>query len=213
MGGDKTSELNVYEIFYSLQGESTHAGKPCVFIRLSGCNLRCSYCDTNYAWEPGRPMDISQILAECAKYPARYVEITGGEPMLQDSVLDLMEALHGAGYEIALETNGSIYLEDVPEYVVKVVDVKCPGSGCAQSFMMWNLKVLGPRDELKFVLTNHEDYLWALDFIRKHSLEGRILLFSPVESVLKPVTLARWMLEDGAPVRLQLQLHRILGLH
>ncbi|MGC9362036.1 MAG: 7-carboxy-7-deazaguanine synthase QueE, partial [Candidatus Syntrophosphaera sp.] len=96
MGGDITSQLNIYEIFYSLQGESTHAGKPCVFIRLSGCNLRCSYCDTNYAWEPGRPMGISDILAECAKYPARYVEITGGEPMLQDAVLDLMEALHDA---------------------------------------------------------------------------------------------------------------------
>jgi 7-carboxy-7-deazaguanine synthase len=208
-----TPDLNVYEIFYSLQGESTHAGKPCVFIRLSGCNLRCSYCDTKYAWEQGRAMSISQILAECAKYPARYVEITGGEPMLQNAVLDLMAALHESDYEIALETNGSIYLEDVPEYVVKVVDVKCPGSGCADSFMMWNLKVLGPRDELKFVLTNHEDYRWALDFIKEHGLEERILLFSPVESVLEPSTLARWMLADGAPVRLQLQLHRILGLH
>ncbi len=204
--------LSVCEIFYSLQGESTHAGIPCVFIRLSGCNLRCSYCDTQYAWGPGREMELSEILAETRKFPAKLVEVTGGEPLWQDETPQLLRALCGEGHTCLLETNGSLWLEEMPDEVIRIIDVKCPGSGCGDCFMKWNLKQLRPLDELKFVLTSHWDYRFALDFIKANSLEGRTLLFSPVTSVLKPETLAAWMLADGAPARLQLQLHKILKL-
>ncbi len=204
--------LNVCEIFYSLQGESTRAGQPCAFVRLSGCNLRCSYCDTPQALSGGTSMDISAIIKALAGFPTRLVEITGGEPLLQDGVIELMEALHQDGYKIMLETNGSLYLGDVPPHVIKIMDVKCPGSGQGGSFLKGNLNCLQPADELKFVLTNHPDYRFALNFIREHSLEGRILLFSPVLSVLPAELLARWMLADGVTARLQLQLHRILKL-
>ena len=212
MNSDLVSSLQVCEIFYSLQGESTRAGSPCVFIRLSECNLRCSYCDTQYAWSGGTSMSVMAIMQEIDKYPAWLVEITGGEPMLQDGVVDLMQALHEAGYDVMLETNGSIYLGEVPDFVVKVVDVKCPGSGCADSFMKWNLKALQPHDELKFVLTNYYDYRYALEFISANYLENRILLFSPVQSVLPAEVLASWMLEDGVTARLQPQLHKLLNL-
>lgn len=204
--------LNVCEIFYSLQGESTFSGMPCAFIRLSACNLRCSYCDTAYAFSPGEDLSVEQILARLAQYPTKLVEITGGEPLLQDESIDLCHALHEAKYQILLETNGSIYLEDVPDYVVKIVDVKCPGSGWGDSFIKWNLKLLQPHDELKYVLTNYADYQFALRFIRENELQERINIFSPVLSVLPAETLARWMLADGAPARLQLQLHKILAL-
>ncbi|MDD4222983.1 MAG: radical SAM protein [Candidatus Cloacimonetes bacterium] len=207
-----TLSLDVCEIFYSLQGESSFAGRPCVFIRLSGCNLRCSYCDTRYAWAPGTKMEIGEILAEIHKYPAQLVEVTGGEPLWQEKTLDLLKALCNAGYTCLLETNGSLYLEEMPDGVARIVDVKCPGSGCGDSFMKWNLKQLKPRDELKFVITAYWDYRFALDFITANSLEGRTIHFSPVTSVLKPEILARWMLADGAPARLQLQLHKILDL-
>lgn len=206
------SALEVNRIFYSLQGESSFAGRPCVFVRLSQCNLRCSYCDTAYAWAPGTEMEVADIVGAVEKYPAKLVEITGGEPLLQDEVADLFSALNGRGYEILLETNGSLYIGDVPDYVVRIVDVKCPGSGCPDSFMKWNLKLLRPRDELKFVLTNHPDYRYALDFIKANALEGYTVHFSPVTSVLPPETLAAWMLEDGVKARLQLQLHKLLQL-
>lgn len=202
----------VSEIFYSLQGESTYSGQPCVFIRLSGCNLSCSYCDTRYACMGGTEFTIDQIMDKVQSYPSSLVEITGGEPMLQDGVAELFAALHGKGCELLLETNGSIYLGDVPEYVVKIVDVKCPGSGHGDSFMKWNLKCLQPRDELKFVLTSYLDYQFALRFITDNALWERTLLFSPVLSVLPAEILARWMLADGVKARLQLQLHRILKI-
>ena len=204
--------LSVCEIFYSLQGESTYAGIPCVFIRLSGCNLRCSYCDTRYAWAPGTPMELERIVSEARKFPAQLVEVTGGEPLWQDETAQLLRALCGEGLTCLLETNGSLYIGDVPDYVVRIVDVKCPGSGCSESFMKWNLKLLRPRDELKFVLTNHPDYRYALDFIKANALEGYTVHFSPVTSVLPPETLAAWMLEDGVKARLQLQLHKLLQL-
>lgn len=206
------SGLEVCEIFYSLQGESTHAGRPCIFIRLSQCNLRCSWCDTQYAGAPGQRMTIDAILAEVTQYPARLVEITGGEPLLQDDILELIGDLHHAGYEILLETNGSLYLGELPDYVAKIVDVKCPGSGCAGSFMKWNLRFLNPKDELKFVLTNYPDFRYALKFIQDNGLQDRIILFSPVTSVLPAATLADWMLIEGVTARLQLQLHKILQL-
>lgn len=204
--------LNVCEIFYSLQGESTLSGMPCAFIRLSDCNLRCSYCDTAYAFSPGEDMSLEQILELVAQYPAKLVEITGGEPLLQDETIELCRALHEAKYQILLETNGSIYLEDVPNYVIKIVDVKCPGSAWGGSFMKWNLKLLQPQDQLKYVLTNFADYQFALHFIRDNALEDRVNIFSPVLSVLPAETLASWMLRDGASARLQLQLHKLLAL-
>ncbi|HOY83722.1 MAG TPA: radical SAM protein [Candidatus Syntrophosphaera sp.] len=204
--------LSVCEIFYSLQGESSFAGRPCVFIRLSGCNLRCSYCDTRYAWGPGTKMEIPEILSEIHRYPTRLVEVTGGEPLWQEQTYALLSALCAEGYTCLLETNGSLWLEEMPAEVVRIIDVKCPGSGCGDSFMKWNLKQLKPRDELKFVLTSPWDYRFALDFIRANSLQDRTIHFSPVTSVLKPETLAKWMLRDGVTARLQLQLHRILDL-
>lgn len=204
--------LEVCEIFYSLQGKSSFAGQPCVFIRLSGCNLRCSWCDTQYAWAPGTAMEIAEIVRQTQQYPVKLVEITGGEPLWQDDAPQLLQALLDGGYTVLLETNGSIYLEDVPRQVIKIVDVKCPGSGCADSFMKWNLKLLNPQDELKFVLSNYRDYRFALDFIKRNSLESRKLIFSPVTSVLKAETLAGWMLADGVTARLQLQLHKLLNL-
>ncbi|MDP2172502.1 MAG: radical SAM protein [Candidatus Cloacimonadaceae bacterium] len=207
-----SANLNICEIFYSLQGESTFSGMPCIFIRLSGCNLDCSYCDTKYAFAEGREISITEILIEIAKYPCKLVEITGGEPMLQDECISLMETLHTQEYRIMLETNGSIYLGDVPSYVKKILDVKTPGSGFGASFMKWNLKLLNPSDELKFVITCYDDYRFARDFLDRNSCKDNIILFSPVLSVLPAETLVEWMLRDGVSARLQLQLHRLLKL-
>ncbi|HNQ44412.1 MAG TPA: radical SAM protein [Candidatus Cloacimonadota bacterium] len=204
--------IEICEIFYSLQGESSYCGQPCIFIRLSGCNLRCSYCDTQYSYAPGRMVEIRTILEEISAFPARLVEITGGEPLWQEESIGLMEALLEQDYTVLLETNGSLWLGDVPAPVIKIVDIKTPGSGHGDSFMKWNLKQLSGHDELKFVLTNYQDYGFALDFIRTNNLEGRIIHFSPVTSVLNPETLSTWMLNDAAPARLSLQLHKILNL-
>lgn len=208
----KPPMLEVCEIFYSLQGESSFAGLPCVFVRLSGCNLRCRWCDTQYAFEPGTMMEVGQILQEVQKYPTKLVEITGGEPLLQELSINLMQKLLELGYKVLQETNGSILLDQVPPQVIKIVDVKCPGSGHGDSFLKENLAFLQPHDELKFVLADRTDYTFALDFIKQNSLQGRHLIFSPVTSSLKPETLAEWMLEDGASARLQLQLHKILSI-
>lgn len=204
--------LNICEIFYSLQGESTYSGLPCIFIRFSGCNLRCSWCDTTYAWSEGRKMAMEDILQEICKFPCSLVEITGGEPLLQEESIELMKVLHQNKYRILLETNGTQSLQNIPDYVVKIVDVKCPSSGFSESFLMGNLKYLNPADELKFVLASREDYVFALNFIKNNSLEDRILLFSPVTNLLTSETLAKWMLKDGVPAHLQLQLHKLLQL-
>ncbi len=204
--------LEVSEIFYSIQGESTYAGLPCAFVRLAQCNLNCSYCDSRYSHQPGRMMSQDEIMLALAAFPVKLVEITGGEPMLQDNVIDLMDKLYRAGYMILLETNGSLYLGDVPDHVVKIIDVKTPGSGESDSFMKWNLRFLQPHDQIKFVLTAHHDYRFALDFIREHQLQECILLFSPVTFLLPPVRLAQWMLADGGKARLHLQLHKLIDL-
>ncbi len=204
--------LNITEIFYSLQGESSYAGYPCIFIRLSECNLRCSYCDTQYAFGKGKSLAISSIMEQVTQYPCKLVEITGGEPMYQDDVSELFNALHAMGYTILLETNGSIYLGDVPSYVIKIVDVKTPGSGASESFMKWNLKCLQPHDELKFVLTSYRDYLFAIDFIAQHTPTVQAIHLSPVQSLLDPKELASWMLEDGINAKLSLQLHKTLQI-
>ncbi|MDY0152684.1 MAG: radical SAM protein [Candidatus Cloacimonas sp.] len=206
------THLNINEIFYSLQGESTFAGYPCIFIRLTGCNLRCSYCDTKHAFTEGKPMTITAILDAIKIYPCSLVEITGGEPMLQDDVAELFAALHAANYKILLETNGSINLAEVPDFVYKIVDVKTPGSGVGDSFVTCNLKCLQTHDELKFVLTNYIDYRFALNFIELNQPKVKTIHFSPVTTLLEPETLAAWMLEDGVNAMLSLQLHKLLGV-
>ncbi len=205
-------QLEISELFFSIQGESSYAGQPCVFIRLAGCNLRCSYCDAGYTYEEaGSLKDISKILAFVAQYPGFPVEITGGEPLLQENVYRLMDELLAAGRRVLLETNGSIGLEKVPTGVVKIMDVKCPGSGMSEHLLKDNLGLLGPGDELKFVLCSRADYEWAVELIKKTALNKALVIhFSPVTGKLGPTQLAEWILDDQLPVRLQLQLHKFL---
>jgi 7-carboxy-7-deazaguanine synthase len=203
--------LQINEIFYSIQGESTQAGRPCVFVRLTGCNLRCTWCDTAYAFHEGQELGVAQVVEHVAQHPCRFVEITGGEPLAQDDTVALMEALLERGYEVAIETGGSLPIDRVPPAVKRIVDVKCPGSGMADRNLWANLDQLRDGDELKFVLADRTDYTWAMEQIRGRGLEGRCpLLFSPVHGSLNPTELANWVLEDQAPVRLQLQLHKQL---
>ncbi|MEW6593681.1 MAG: radical SAM protein [Thermodesulfobacteriota bacterium] len=205
--------LLLSEIFYSIQGESSCAGYPCVFVRLSGCNLRCRWCDARYTYEePGTPWALPAILTEIDRYPATaLVEITGGEPLLQEGVYPLMSHLLARGRNVLLETNGSVALDQVPQGVITIMDVKCPGSTMADRFDPANLARLRPGDELKFVLASRGDYEWATDFVQRHGLIGRFPIhFSPVTTELPPADLAGWLMADGLPVRLQLQLHTLL---
>lgn len=204
--------LDIAELFFSIQGESSYAGQPCVFIRLAGCNLQCNFCDARYAnEEPPTRRSLAEILAFVAEYPGFPVEITGGEPLLQDAVYPLMAALLAAGRRVLLETNGSLALDRVPAGVVKIVDVKCPDSGTGESFALGNLQQLAPEDELKFVISSRDDYNWAVDFLRAQRLPGeRIIHFSPMTTLLEPGTLADWILADRLGVRLQIQLHKVL---
>lgn len=204
--------MNVTEIFYSLQGESAYSGYPCIFIRLSECNLRCVYCDTQYAFGKGKSMAISSIMEEVKKYPCSLTEITGGEPLLQEDVDALFEELHKSSYKILLETNGAISLEKVPDYVIKIVDVKTPGSGMVDAFLKDNLDYLNDKDELKFVLTDKNDYQFALSFLAQYKPKVNIIHFSPLTEVLEPKELAKWMLKDGIKAKLTLQLHKIIGI-
>ena len=204
-------QLQITEIFHSLQGESTHAGKPCVFVRLTGCSLRCGYCDTKYSYFGGRTMPVDEVLASVASYPTRLVEITGGEPLEQEGAVALMERLIGEGYTVMLETGGHVTLDPVPEEVIKIVDVKCPGSGEGGTFRMENLEQVQPWDEFKFVISSREDYEWSLGFYRQHlAARAPTVLFSPVHDVVEAVELARWILADGIDVRLQLQIHKYI---
>ena len=204
--------LQLSEIFYSLQGESSFAGYPCLFFRLSGCNLRCSYCDARYTYEePATATPLSALLAEAARYPKALIEITGGEPLLQDGVYPLMEALLAEGRTVLLETNGSLSLARVPLGVVKILDLKCPDSGMAEKMDLANLTLLAPHDEIKFVVSSRADYDWARTMIADHRLaEKAKLILSPVIGRLAPALLAEWLLADAPPARLQLQLHTLL---
>jgi len=204
--------LTVSEIFYSLQGESTYAGLPCVFIRLSGCNLDCSYCDTRYAFEGGEELSVRDIAERVKAFSCNLIELTGGEPLCQPEAIQLMQDLLEDGYKVLLETNGSIDISAVPLDVIRIVDVKLPGSGCFGSFDLANLNYLTKQDELKFVISDREDYQAAVKFIGMHELAGTALLFSAVVGRLAPAQLARWILEDKLPVRLQIQLHKILDI-
>jgi 7-carboxy-7-deazaguanine synthase len=206
------SQLSIAEIFYSIQGESSYAGYPCFFIRLAGCNLRCTYCDTRYAYEKNHPRyNIDQILTKLKKYPNVLVEITGGEPLLQDGVYPFMDQLLASGRTVLLETNGSINLSGVPEKVIKIMDVKCPGSGMHDMMDFNNFSFLNRTDEVKFVISSRQDYDWAVKLVSAYGLQHvATVTFSPVIAALSPADLAGWILEDHLPVRLRLQLHTII---
>jgi 7-carboxy-7-deazaguanine synthase len=202
--------LTINEIFYSVQGESTRAGELCVFVRLTACDLRCSWCDTPYAFHEGRKMSVDDVLAAIDRYACPLVEITGGEPLLQDDVYPLMERLLADGRRVMLETGGHRSIAKVPPAVLKVVDVKCPGSGEAAKNDWDNLGHLAPHDEVKFVIKDRSDYDYAREVVTKYDLVNRCaaVLFSPVHGVLPPKALAAWILGDRLPVRLQLQAHK-----
>jgi 7-carboxy-7-deazaguanine synthase len=204
--------LTVNEIFYSIQGESTRAGRPCIFVRLTACDLRCSWCDTAYAFHEGRKMSVDDVLAAVARYECPLVELTGGEPLLQEDVYELMDRLVAAGRTVMLETGGHRPIDRVPGAVLKIVDVKCPASGEAEKNDWSNLGKLGPLDEVKFVVQDRADYEFARDVIGRYALPGRAaaVLISPVHGVLDPKTLSEWMLADNLPARLQLQLHKFI---
>ncbi len=203
--------MKVCEIFASIQGESTYAGLPCVFVRMTGCNLRCFYCDTTYAYEEGIEMSEDEIIERVKSYGINLVEITGGEPLLQRDVLSLMERLLDNGFAVLLETNGSESIQDVDKRVVIIMDIKTPKSGMFDKMDLTNLKHLKPRDEVKFVAADREDYEWVKKFIRDYALPDKCkILLSPAYGTLLPEDLSKWIIEDRLPVRLNLQLHKYI---
>jgi 7-carboxy-7-deazaguanine synthase len=204
--------LTVNEIFHSIQGESTRAGEPCVFVRLTACDLRCSWCDTPYAFHEGSKRSIEEVLEEVARYGCGLVEITGGEPLLQEDVYPLMERLIARGHEVMIETGGHRSIARVPEQVRRIVDIKCPASGESHRNRWDNLELIGRGDEVKFVVKDRADYEYARDIIARHRLGHRVgaVLMSPVHGIQNPRELAEWVLADRLPVRLQLQLHKFI---
>jgi 7-carboxy-7-deazaguanine synthase len=204
--------LTINEIFHSIQGESTHAGRPCVFVRLTACDLRCSWCDTPYAFYEGRKMSVEDVVGRVRDYGCGLVEITGGEPLLQQEVYPLMERLMAEGRTVMLETGGHVSVDRVPEAVIRIIDVKCPGSGEAAKNHWPNLDRLRSTDEVKFVIKDRADYEYARDVVATHRLAGRCaaILFSPVHGVQDAKELAEWVLADRLPVRVQLQTHKYI---
>lgn len=213
-GGPETT-VNVCETFASLQGESTYAGLTCFFVRLAGCNLRCVYCDTPQAFEPGREMSVDELARAASASGTAITEITGGEPLLQAGcaalAARLCEATRGP---VLVETNGTCDISALPDRAVRIMDVKCPGSGAGASFDLDNLRRLRGCDEVKFVISHAADYEWARAFAARHALQARCaaVLFSPARGRLAPADLARWIMRDALPVRLQVPLHSVLGL-
>ena len=204
--------LIVHEIFYSIQGESLYAGLPCVFLRLTGCNLRCVYCDTRYAYREGTTLEIPEIMDRVADYRCRLVEITGGEPLYQQDTPFLVQALIIKGYTVLLETNGTYDISRLDYRCVKIVDIKCPGSGESQKNRLDNLKHLSRNDQTKFVIGDREDYVYARDIAKLIPVEfpQSHILFSPVHEKIAVQTLAEWILHDNLNVRLHLQLHKLI---
>ena len=204
--------LTINEIFHSVQGESTFAGRPCVFVRLTACDLRCSWCDTPYAFYEGTKRKVDEVLAEVSAFGCPLVEVTGGEPLLQQDVYPLIDGLLAGGHQVLLETGGHRSTERVPEAVTTILDVKCPGSGESHRNHWENLDRLGERDEAKFVIKDRADYEYAKDVIARHDLAHKAgaILLSPVHGALDPRVLSEWILADGLPVRLQLQIHKII---
>ncbi|HSP88209.1 MAG TPA: 7-carboxy-7-deazaguanine synthase QueE [Ignavibacteriaceae bacterium] len=203
--------IKINEIYFSIQGESSKAGLPCVFVRLTYCNLRCSYCDTEYAFYEGKDFSIEQIINEVKKYNCKLVEITGGEPLLQEECLGLMKKLSDEGYEVLLETGGSLPIKNVDQRVMIIMDLKCPSSEMIKKNLYENIEYLKPTDEVKFVIGNREDYEWSKEIIEKYDLINKAnILFSVVFSELEPVKLVDWILEDKLNVRFQLQMHKFI---
>jgi 7-carboxy-7-deazaguanine synthase len=204
--------VRITEVFYSLQGETRTVGIPTVFIRLTGCPLRCVYCDTEYAFSGGELYSVSQVVEQVATYAPRYVTVTGGEPLAQKSCISLLSMLCDAGYEVSLETSGAISIADVDARVAKVVDLKTPGSKELERNDYSNIALLTTSDQVKFVICDRQDYEWARSMLDQYALPGRVsdVLFSPVRDSLDGAVLAHWIVEDNLPVRFQLQLHKIL---
>jgi len=203
--------LEVCETFFSIQGESTYAGMPCFFIRLSGCNLRCSYCDTKYAYyEEGEKMSIESLINKAKFCNAKLVEITGGEPLLQSETPLLIHHLCDKGFKVLIETNGSFNIDIIDIRAIRIVDIKTPGSGMANKMDMENIKRLKKDDEVKFVITDKKDYEWTKEIIREFDLKGEKVLLSPADGFLAPSELAKWIIEDCLYLRLNLQLHKYI---
>jgi 7-carboxy-7-deazaguanine synthase len=202
--------MRVTEIFFSIQGEGSRAGRPCTFVRFTGCDLRCGYCDTAYAFEGGRELTAEEILAEVARHPTRFVMLTGGEPMLQHGLTELVDELVAREYEVAVETHGQRPLDGLPPAAIRIVDVKTPGSGEVTKDFAY-LDRLMPHDEVKFVVCSEEDFRWSREVVRRHRLEERVaVLFSPAWGQVDPRDLARWLLESGLDARLSLQIHKVV---
>ena len=205
------STLSISEIFFSLQGEASRVGLPTVFVRLTGCPLRCVWCDTAYAFSGGQTMMLEAILQEIARHPTRQVCVTGGEPLAQKACPELLTALCDAGFEVSLETSGALAIAGIDPRVARIMDLKAPDSGESEKNRWENLAVLNPRDEIKFVLASRADYEWAAAVIRERQLDAICpVLMSPAQGSLDPRQLAEWILADGLPVRFQLQLHKLL---
>jgi 7-carboxy-7-deazaguanine synthase len=203
--------MKVNEIYRSIQGESSFSGLPCVFVRLTYCNLRCTYCDSSYAFYEGKDLTVEEVLEAVEKYKTPLVEITGGEPLLQREVHPLMERLVDSGHIVLLETGGSLDISKVPPKVIKIMDLKCPSSGESHRNLYSNIEKLQPHDEIKFVVGTRQDYLWAKELIARYSLAGRFtLLLSTVFNKIEPREVIEWMLEDGLPFRFQIQLHKYI---
>lgn len=206
-----SNSLRISEIFFSLQGETSRVGLPTVFVRLTGCPLRCTYCDTTYAFTGGQSMTLDAIMVEVARYAPRFVTVTGGEPLAQKNCLRLLRLLCDAGYEVSLETGGALDVSGVDARVVKVLDIKTPASGEVEKNLWSNLEHLNLHDEIKFVLCDEADYEWAKKVLQEHQLEQRCdVLFSPAQGQLSARDVAEWILRDHLPVRMQVQLHKLL---
>ncbi|HUX91376.1 MAG TPA: 7-carboxy-7-deazaguanine synthase QueE [Gallionellaceae bacterium] len=205
------ASLRISEIFYSLQGETSRVGLPTVFVRLTGCPLRCNYCDSAYAFSGGQSMALEAIVAEVQRNPTRYVTVTGGEPLAQKNCLTLLRTLCDLGYQVSLETSGALDVSAVDKRVMKILDIKTPASGEMEKNLWANLNLLNPNDEIKFVLCDEADYIWGKQLLVEQNLAAKCeVLFSPAQGQLSPTDLADWILRDQLPVRMQLQLHKIL---
>jgi 7-carboxy-7-deazaguanine synthase len=202
--------MKITEIFYSIQGESTHVGKPCVFVRLTGCSLRCGYCDTKYSYAGGTEQSLDEVLKTVASHNTKLVEVTGGEPLEQEEVYPLMDALLSSGYTVMLETGGHVSVARVPKPVIKIIDIKTPDSHEPDTFAWENIALAQPHDEFKFVITSRKDYEWSRDIVRTRLSGPQTVLFSPSHDELPAKDLAAWVLEDRLPVRLQLQAHKYI---
>ncbi len=204
-------KLKINEIYHSIQGESSYSGLPCIFIRLTYCNLRCSYCDSEYTFHEGKEMEISSILNKIKKFPCNIVEVTGGEPLFQKNCIHLLQKLVDLNYKVLLETSGSLSIEDVPKEVINIIDFKGPSSNMEKKNYWQNVDFLKDKDEVKFVIADKQDYKWSKNIIEKYKLTQKCnVLMSPSYNKIKPIDISKWILDDGLDVRFQIQLHKII---